>query len=357
MYETIVERARNLIYQEKYESITLDLKTFDSVYIDYYSKFYRYVDEDLSDVFNFEEILEATKTKIRHGLTIGDFTEDEVALIIHLVTLHVIRRLNFLSVLKEETQPLDIDLLDQLKLKQGTWFRGQKSFNYSLVPSYFRLQSDHGKVSSTSLEGYYKRHGYMKKLEAIFGSGSLDFNKLAFVQHTISLTPLLDFTEDVFVASVFALEPLESTDDAALYLLDTQKVNINLIDEAQADQVIKDLNIEYYNNKPKVSTLIKSPLYRHLLTGQNSSTFSLFNIKTNDRMKMQKGTFVLFNQVIFVHNNIIASSNTIDDLKGALTKIRIPSEDKDGLLKHIHTVDDRYHYEVLMEPYKYMESK
>ena len=44
----------------------------------------------------------------------------------------------------------------------------------------------------------------------------------------------------------------------------------------------------------------------------------LIDIPTNDRMRMQKGTFVLFDHVIFVDENMIVSDKTKSELSGII---------------------------------------
>lgn len=71
---------------------------------------------------------------------------------------------------------------------------------------------------------------------------------------------------------------------------------------------------------------------------------------------MQKGTFVLFDHVIFVDENMIVSDKTKSELSGIITKHRIKKNIKDKLrlaLKR-RSKFGQYDYDLLMEPYRYM---
>ena len=75
----------------------------------------------------------------------------------------------------------------------------------------------------------------------------------------------------------------------------------------------------------------------------------VINIKTNDRMKYQKGVFVLFDKFILIGDQLIMT----DYLKSRFGKIRIDTNDKDRLMKtYIESTHNEYRY--LMDPYLYL---
>ena len=358
MFEAIITQTENLIKDElrKNNSIWIDLKTYDKAFSLYFINNYQYIEGDILDAFYIEPLNDNVKQKLLNIESIQNLSSDEQSLIVYLVTLHVTRRINMLSALsvgKDVTVESYKELVQQ---KQQLWYRGQQSFSFSLIPSYFRNKGDNGVVNKKKLLSDYKAKNINSKLNEIFHYSDLDFQKISFVQHTLSKTPFLDFTKDINVATAFAVEPDDKIEeDAALFVLDASKKYISkLTKETEVNEIIDKLNIEYYNNLPKVKTLISSELFNSLINGKVSSSFYLIDIQTNDRMRIQNGTFVLFNNVIFVNNYMIVSSNTKDELVGSISKHRILASDRMLIQSLIEKKSNRYKYQHLMNPYDYM---
>ena len=103
MFEVIIERAKKAIEyefnQSKYVTNIFN-KKFNEEIAHYYIDFIHYIEEDTSDVFYIETIEEETKQKLKTKDQIPFLNEDEKNLLVHLVTLHVARRLNSLSALQ-----------------------------------------------------------------------------------------------------------------------------------------------------------------------------------------------------------------------------------------------------------------
>ena len=75
--------------------------------------------------------------------------------------------------------------------------------------------------------------------------------------------------KDPFVAATFALHQVGEVDsDSALFKLNiNQPYVIKVTNQEEADKIIQSLHIEYFNNKPEITTLIKSSLFRGLVDG------------------------------------------------------------------------------------------
>ena len=361
MFEVIIERAKKAIEYEFSQSkfvTNIFNKKFNPDIAFYYADYHRFIENDVVDCFEIETLDEKTKDKLLDKSRVHSLSEEEKDLLVHLVTLHVARKLNALRALRLGEDMTYSELTKLYKKQNAYWFRGQEDFHYSLTPSFFRDKDDKGVVTLPSLKGYYNNKGILSKLNHIFGTGELDFNKVSFVQHAMSKTPLLDFTKDPFVAATFALHQVGELDsDSALFKLNiNQPYVIKVNNQQEADKIIQSLHIEYFNNKPEISTLIKSSLFRGLVDGSLVSRVYLIDIPTNDRMRMQKGTFVLFDHVIFVDENMIVSDKTKNELSGIITKHRIKKNIKDKLrlaLKR-RSKFGQYDYDLLMEPYRYM---
>ena len=77
-------------------------------------------------------------------------------------------------------------------------------------------------------------------------------------------------------------------------------------------------------------------------------------MKTNDRMRIQDGTFVLFNNVMFVCDDMIVSSSKHKDISIKLRKIMITSKGRNEMYKMLPTIDTKYQIQNMLDPYGYM---
>jgi hypothetical protein len=186
----------------------------------------------------------------------------------------------------------------------------------------------------------------------------MNYEEIAFIQHSISMTPFLDFTRDPKTAISFAISNFSTPrklneDDAAVYQL---KINGDTIitDPIKATNIIKNLDVEYFNSKPYVSTLIKSSFWKDLLTGKRYSEYHLIDIKTNDRMRFQDGTFVLFNNVMFIDDIMVVSHKKHRKLSSLITKYKISDKVRYAFHEKINDGESLYHILMMLNPYDYM---
>ena len=88
--------------------------------------------------------------------------------------------------------------------------------------------------------------------------------------------------------------------DSSIFVLNIEGKEI-VTSKKQATSVIESLNVEYIGSRPRIATLIKSEFWIKFLFGTLHSEYHLIDIKTNDRMRIQDGTFVLFNNVLYAN--------------------------------------------------------
>ena len=101
--------------------------------------------------------------------------------------------------------------LEQLIIEDLNWspiyYRGHANSDYKLIPSIFRnLKFSDSTFNVDDLFNLYKDAGLIDKYNLIFPSNqfNLDYDFLAYVQHSCAYSPFLDFTSDIDVAKVFA---------------------------------------------------------------------------------------------------------------------------------------------------------
>lgn len=257
------------------------------------------------------------------------------------------------------------------------WYRGQTDYSWELLPSFYREVSPiTGQVKRISLQTLfdeYQELDILRKMNKILkpkvvDSGDLNYEKLAYLQHAISYTPLLDFTEDKKVSLAFALSNIHNaydynSKDSAIFEIednDYKKNTLNTINEI--DEFLKhDFYIliakKYFIGSPIAG---KEILYLHDLIKILVPKYKLINIQTNDRMRYQKGKFIIFYGFLILGKNIFVGLNK--DLSIVKHKIKIEDKrrvDKVGNYKRnfkdlLHQSNPEYDIDNLMQPYKYL---
>ena len=84
------------------------------------------------------------------------------------------------------------------------------------------------------------------------------------------------------------------------------------------------------------------------------SEMKLIDVKTNDRMRIQDGTFVLFNNVIFICNDMVVSTRKHYVLSEKLKKIEITKKGREEIYKKLHQIDSKYKIQNMLNPYGFM---
>lgn len=286
--------------------------------------------------------------------------DDKLSLFEFIVYFHVVEHI-YLCLLNDaqiSSKPIDSFLLDK---KSNTdyeyYFRGQSDWKWSIVPSFCRNINIGGitLVDKAFLDKAYKSARKIEKYENIMNK-SFDKNYyefLSFMQHSIAYSPLVDFTESSYIGLSFALQSNSLnyySCDSSLYVLKVDRKYI--FDSSQTEKVNYILNHYSFLNIGKntwLYSVISNPIWINYISGASSTKMYVINIKTNDRMKYQKGVFVLFDKFILIGDQLIMT----DYLKSRFGKIRIDTNDKDRLMKtYIESTHNEYRY--LMDPYLYL---
>lgn len=192
----------------------------------------------------------------------------------------------------------------QIRNGRYDMFRGEKNASWTLNSSMVRkLLSRNNHKSSvldfTSLKKEVAKH------KEIYDKRISDKHKyirfIFYLQHSISFSPFIDITRDLWIALSFAVESFQDVhdfnceNDAALYAFKIVQKNSlfsGFKNQGSVDKVLEKLSIglnKVNNNKKMVEAYIVDPTNLGIV---------------NDRMLLQKGAFLLLNNYSILSNNI-----------------------------------------------------
>lgn len=253
------------------------------------------------------------------------------------------------------------------------YYRGQSNSTWRLIPSLYRRLTNSYCVDNYFLYYRYNNIGLRKKyIEHIDRDNSdIDYGLLSFMQHSCAYSPLLDFTEEKIVATSFALNKNVNIndferDDSCIFELSiyNEKVKI-LTEEKEINDFIKNEFKMYYIDKKSIKLGDKIILNKFDSSGKMHNIelkyssikelielltpqFVVINNKTNDRMKYQKGLFILFYNCLCIGDIILYE---LSPYLG-LNKNVISHKDKANELKKIYQNNREYTMDYLLNPYK-----
>jgi len=205
-----------------------------------------------------------------------------------------------------------------------SWFRGQPDDSWGLLPSIYRdgpTTFGHNPIAFNDIVAFYDRAKLTDKYYEIFGEKFLNKKAqfMAFMQHSTSCSPLIDFSESIDIAAIFAsCSPgnhlLEENHDGLIFgVLKGDRMD----DECKETE--KDKKIEWAANHFSVfflegtinpTTLIYDvPLFLTPLASLMPN-YVVIEAPTNDRMKYQKGVlFFFYHCVVFSQTILFPFSN------------------------------------------------
>lgn len=308
----------------------------------------------------FGDVLDFSNEDIREVLNYlsSQVINSSYKVIQSIVHTHFAYRINKMAKYKEQDIKSYDDFINNFSETSNSsyWYRGNTKKDYELLPSIYRdtlLDTDFFTLSR--IESDYVDKGLWKKLQNALGSVSLKYNEIAFIQHSIGYSPLLDFTKNHFVSLAFCLSNFIDIASffhhaGAIFKLDVD--GLNIIDNFKdADNAVKSQEAEVLKGKPYISSIIKSKMWDRLVFRHEESTVHLIDVVTNDRMRYQKGTFLLFDKILVVGNRMLMSDRKESFMSSRITKYNIKKSIKfyDDFQKNKPQYQIRY----LMNPYQY----
>ncbi|NTW96627.1 MAG: FRG domain-containing protein [Erysipelotrichaceae bacterium] len=295
--------------------------------------------------------------KIVLEIEINDSSEDDIK---NMIFLHSLFRIKRMSKSKEIVINSYDDVIRIFENQTPQkWYRGHSDSSWQLLPSFFRdIQEKQIEFNYNLLVDDYKKKKILEKMNTIMNANKIDYRFFSYVQHSLGYGPFLDFSKSPQVAFSFTLSNRENVSlffhkPSCLYELDTTNLPI-IHSRSDINRRLKKLNISVFKSKASIEQIIKSSMWENLLNNTLESEIFLCDYQSNDRMRYQKGAFVLFNNVLIIGNRMLMSFKKQDILNQSLTKYIFP---EDIHLTLYHSFLDKYpqyHIRFLMDPYSYM---
>ena len=245
------------------------------------------------------------------------------------------------------------------------FFRGQTNYEWNLIPSMIRNLNDNVKLNMNFFNKKYLTLKLKDKYYKMFGKDKIDYLFLSFMQHACSYSPFIDFTKSNIIGLSFALSNPNSFNDftnknGSLFIVSIDSNEILRSEEKINEFLQKEYQLIYLdrktlgfgenvsfkeNEEEKILFLSDFKTIINLLTPK----YKLIDLPTNDRMKYQKGVFLVFYGCICVNDTIFYQLNN----KFKLLKLKINKMNKRIYLEKIYKNYRFYDPEHLMKPYLY----
>ena len=198
------------------------------------------------------------------------------------------------------------------------FYRGERKEDITrpLLPSIFRKKEflfDSANrvnlVNADFLYSYYSKLGnFLEQYENTIGKATTDnmYSFLAFSQHYMGISPLIDFSKSPYPALSFALKDRsEYQEDILIYTLEIKNDTDYTNSIEKANEWIKDYSVLVFRDITRLD--IESPLealedYKTVVDNargkkspfdMNTPSAKLIDVPTNDLMRFQQGVFLL----------------------------------------------------------------
>lgn len=254
-----------------------------------------------------------------------------------------------------ETDTIPIENINNHK---SVFYRGHSNKDYKLLPSIYRNLKHKGQIDKDVIDDIYIESGFFDKYKNnIDENACINYDFISFMQHSVSYSPLLDFTSNKQIAKVFATEPKGNYNDycnidaCVITFLPNEETILDTTD-------FKKIDIQYY--KTKIHCL--SNIFGKKLILCNlkdlSVEFKFLTYKSNNRMQYQKGAFLYFERCVIANNIVL-----IPWIKGVFTKtiiyaknnVKQDCDTKSKVYKQIIQTNPNLDGEHLLNPYRWFE--
>lgn len=217
------------------------------------------------------------------------------------------------------------ELVTPFKNKEKIYYRGERilSEKRRLVPTFLRKQdiikeiSDEAVINLTGdiLFDYYSgKKRFMSVYNTLYSECNAEcmYNMLAFAQHYLDISPLIDFSKNLFVSLSFALKGRENiTEDIVIYTVYDIGNDDTSTDIKEVNGWLKNYNVHIVDTKgyfekrreekkPAPERHSPEDFFKKMKALEDTvnsmyPTAKLIDIPTNDLMKYQQGVFLLLN--------------------------------------------------------------
>lgn len=211
------------------------------------------------------------------------------------------------TITKDISKLIDWELQLNYESSKESYFRGHSDEKFKLIPSIFRSYevSKYGQIfNRETLYKLYTEAELIVKYNSVFDFSEIDGEFCAFMQHACSYSPFLDLTKNHIVALSFATYNYGNLNEyfqkkAAVYEFKFNRA------ELEKTPNLNSMWLYFSKNRLRYFTKYQNnPIY-YCAPNNFDPKLSLFEAKTNDRMKYQNGSFLFFQSCVVVNGHIL----------------------------------------------------
>lgn len=232
-------------------------------------------------------------------------------------------------------------LYTPFKNEEKIYYRGERfnSPSRKLIPTFLRSNEVMSAYKENTvikidrsllLDFYNSKKQFMSVYETVYKNPDERnlYNMLAFAQHYLGVSPLIDFTKSLYVALSFAIKDrTEIKDDIVIYTaydigFDDTSTDLEEVNSWLEKYNVSVLNFEHIESipqkiktaqiqKPALSQLKEQKLNLHKINhivDSVSPVAKLIDIPRNDLMKYQQGVFLLLNDFSLIESNYLTKT-------------------------------------------------
>ena len=308
------------------------------------------LDETINSIYEFNEFCPELNMQIFNNLS-----DSEISIFIDIQNMLLASL--FVYDIGDEISDLAPDnVIANTKDANIRYYRGLSDYNYGVLPTMFRNVNppSNGVIDFSYIYDAYKKANLETRYADRIGNVNDVYSYCAFMQHAREFSPLLDFTEEKNIAISFATSSVNDynsylSKDAAVLEINIPE-NMVVTDTSTCNSLIKSIDIfKCKNKKLSYNTLIRGKLLSLCTAKDFEAQAYLIDLKTNDRMRYQKGCFLLFTKAVITSEDVLIPAG----LSTCITKHKIEKSNKkklyEGIEKDKHWLDVDH----LMNPYKY----
>ncbi len=242
------------------------------------------------------------------------------------------------------------------KNRQIFWYRGVSDCSYDLIPSMYRSlpKGKHVIIDNKKITELYQQNNLSSEYGKIFPSQSTDKDEFfAYMQHSIAFSPLLDFSNNICVATSFALaynNPTEFNNvDSGLYLL---------VRNENKYKGRTPFNIDVFTRKLRIDDTIHGKPLIYCTIEDFYVNYTVIDKASNDRMRYQQGVLLKIFKAVFVNGKLLFPQSSSLLIKTKIQCVRNSGIDyKSKILSNLVKKQPYYSIEYLMNPYLWFSKK
>ncbi len=276
--------------------------------------------------------------------------------------------------------------------KKSNVYRGQSDYRWGVIPSMFRnYKFEHDNdcdgeyFDLAMMFDKYGKNGYLdiynSTIDKLEKNEDISIDFIAYMQHAVAYSPLIDITTSPAIASRFALlsalEKDNKNDESAMvfkFEFSNQHLKSESLNEQrELKKLPRDFNVKILNKKiiPGRTMIIKDidgkPHKLDFSTVHSTiealkPKYVIINKVYNDRMRYQKGKFILFYDYVVISdgsNYEFPNGRILFQLVNNIntTAYILPKLDKKKMSDSLSRQYPQYDNEYILKPYRLLEEQ